>query len=166
MPIRFRCQYCSQLLGIARRKAGTPVTCPTCHNQVTVPPGDELDHAATASGESAASPAPAAAVLDTGAPAAAPQLLFEREDFDALLQPGVSMRVPVPPLPARPPSPPSTGYDPVLMSTGHSPDSSSTSSASAGFLLSPARATVLTVAMIVLLALAFGAGLLVGRFAL
>ena len=37
MPIRFRCAYCNQLLGIARRKAGTVVRCPTCSGQVIVP---------------------------------------------------------------------------------------------------------------------------------
>src|SRR5437764_5207339 len=37
MPIRFRCAYCNQLLGIARRKAGTVVRCPTCAGQVVVP---------------------------------------------------------------------------------------------------------------------------------
>jgi hypothetical protein len=37
MPIRFRCPYCNQLLGIARRKAGTVVECPACHGHVAVP---------------------------------------------------------------------------------------------------------------------------------
>src|SRR5256714_9996645 len=37
MPIRFRCAYCNQLMGIARRKAGTVVRCPTCSGQVVVP---------------------------------------------------------------------------------------------------------------------------------
>ena len=37
MPIRFRCAYCNQLMGIARRKAGTVVRCPTCAGQVIVP---------------------------------------------------------------------------------------------------------------------------------
>jgi hypothetical protein len=37
MPIRFRCAYCNQLMGIARRKAGTVVSCPTCQGQVVVP---------------------------------------------------------------------------------------------------------------------------------
>src|SRR5438067_609339 len=43
MPIRFRCAYCNQLLGIARRKAGTVVRCPTCAGQVVVPAGDGGD---------------------------------------------------------------------------------------------------------------------------
>src|SRR5207302_2631857 len=37
MPIRFRCAYCNQLMGIARRKAGTVVRCPNCAGQVVVP---------------------------------------------------------------------------------------------------------------------------------
>src|SRR5262249_15338195 len=41
MPIRFRCAYCNQLMGIARRKAGTVVRCPTCSGQVVVPSLEE-----------------------------------------------------------------------------------------------------------------------------
>jgi len=37
MPIRFRCCYCSQLLGISRRKIGTVIQCPNCLGQVWVP---------------------------------------------------------------------------------------------------------------------------------
>lgn len=37
MPIRFRCAHCDQLMGIARRKAGTIVSCPTCEGQIIVP---------------------------------------------------------------------------------------------------------------------------------
>lgn len=40
MPIRFRCAYCNQLMGIARRKAGTVVSCPQCNGQVVVPTPD------------------------------------------------------------------------------------------------------------------------------
>ena len=40
MPIRFRCAYCNQLMGIAKRKAGQVVTCPKCAGQVVVPPLD------------------------------------------------------------------------------------------------------------------------------
>lgn len=42
MPIRFRCVYCNQLLGIARRKAGTIVNCPHCGERLIVPT-PELD---------------------------------------------------------------------------------------------------------------------------
>jgi hypothetical protein len=37
MPIRFYCPFCDQLLGIARRKAGAVVECPSCHGKVGVP---------------------------------------------------------------------------------------------------------------------------------
>jgi len=40
MPIRFRCAYCNQLMGIAKRKAGQVVTCPKCAGQVVVPAPD------------------------------------------------------------------------------------------------------------------------------
>ena len=42
MPIRFRCAYCSQLMAIAKRKAGTVVKCPKCTGEIIVPvPEDE-----------------------------------------------------------------------------------------------------------------------------
>jgi len=62
MPIRFRCAYCSQLLSIATRKAGTVVRCPTCAGQVIVPGLEDL-----ASVQSSQS------------------LIFERADFPELL---------------------------------------------------------------------------------
>ena len=37
MPIRFRCAYCNQLMGISRRKVGNVVRCPKCGGQVVVP---------------------------------------------------------------------------------------------------------------------------------
>lgn len=40
MPIRFRCAYCNQLMGIATRKAGKVITCPQCAGQVVVPKPD------------------------------------------------------------------------------------------------------------------------------
>jgi hypothetical protein len=40
MPIRFRCAYCNQLMGIARRKAGTVVRCPKCAGEIIVPVPD------------------------------------------------------------------------------------------------------------------------------
>src|SRR5207253_599174 len=43
MPIRFRCAYCNQLMGIARRKAGTVVRCPKCAGQVVVPHPEGYD---------------------------------------------------------------------------------------------------------------------------
>ena len=40
MPIKFRCHYCRQFLGISQTKAGAVVDCPTCGRSVRVP---ELD---------------------------------------------------------------------------------------------------------------------------
>ena len=37
MPIRFRCAYCNQLMGISKRKAGTVVRCPKCAGEIIVP---------------------------------------------------------------------------------------------------------------------------------
>lgn len=37
MPIQFRCAACQQLLGIAKRKAGSVVDCPTCRIKTLVP---------------------------------------------------------------------------------------------------------------------------------
>lgn len=64
MPIKFRCLYCNQLLGIARRKAGSVVNCPKCSRAVTVPVEESLT--ASRSERSTAS-------------------LLERRDFDRIL---------------------------------------------------------------------------------
>lgn len=40
MPIKFRCSYCRQFLGISRGRAGGVVDCPTCGRSIRVP---ELD---------------------------------------------------------------------------------------------------------------------------
>jgi hypothetical protein len=64
MPIRFRCAYCNQLMGISRRKAGTVVRCPTCAGQVVVP---DPAQAASARQEAGAQ-------------------VFERPDFEVPLQ--------------------------------------------------------------------------------
>lgn len=79
MPIKFRCDDCRQLLGIARRKAGTEVNCPRCGKILVVPPEDQVD-------EGDDSPEPA----ESSTPA-----LLERDDFDALLSAPQRVRVPV-----------------------------------------------------------------------
>jgi DNA-directed RNA polymerase subunit RPC12/RpoP len=75
MPIRFRCAYCNQLLGISRRKAGTVVRCPTCAGQVVVPaaPADEKDD------DQPERP-----------------LVFERDNFDQLLNQNESSPIALP----------------------------------------------------------------------
>jgi hypothetical protein len=37
MAIRFYCPFCDRLLGIAQRRAGAVVECPSCHGKVGVP---------------------------------------------------------------------------------------------------------------------------------
>ena len=103
MPIRFRCVYCEQLLGIARRKAGTVVKCPNCSGQLIVPPPEEIE-AGEKTMESADADEPAepkiqaaqmgASVRPRPAPVVAESaagtegaFLFERSDFDELLKP-------------------------------------------------------------------------------
>src|SRR6202011_4429534 len=99
MPIRFRCAYCNQLMGISRRKAGTVVRCPTCGGQLVVPHPSEGEEQQ-----------PEGPVDQPGDP-----LVFERNDFDELLDSaadrGRPETIPAPPSapPAPSPSPPARG---------------------------------------------------------
>jgi len=55
MPIRFRCAYCNQLMGISHRKVGAVVRCPKCSGQVVVPTvEDNADDGPIAESEQAA----------------------------------------------------------------------------------------------------------------
>jgi phage FluMu protein Com len=151
MPIRFRCHACNQLLGIARRKAGMQVKCPTCRTEVTVPKTDEVER-------------------EEEPAAAAPEPLFERDDFEAMLNEpagtSASRAAAAPPAPVFVPPQPAAAQR-FYESEPYAPPSASASRRNpppVGILISPARATVLTVAVILLLALAFGAGLLVGGY--
>jgi DNA-directed RNA polymerase subunit RPC12/RpoP len=162
MPIKFRCKFCHQRMGIAHRKAGTEVECPSCKGKVMVPLKNE---------EADAAPAPA--------PEANP-LVFERNDFGDFLnippqpepalaaapqaaaspQPAASPQAAAPPAPQQRPLrlPSSFDFDALPGTMGAPLDASPP-----GIVLSPGRATLLTVAVILGLALAFSAGLLVGR---
>jgi hypothetical protein len=173
MPIRFRCAYCNQLLGIARRKAGTVVRCPTCAGQVVVPTVGADD-----AGEEEKSPVK--------------QPVFERSDFADLFESapavpaaqeprtggaapegaagGTAAGTEAPPAPApRPGAGWGTHADPDVerepLGVPHGSPGFEAPRA-AGLVLSPARATILTVAVVIGLAVAFAAGLLVGRFLL
>jgi phage FluMu protein Com len=145
MPVRFRCQHCNQLLGIARRKIGMEVSCPTCRNKVVVPPTD----------------AP-----DVDRPAAKQDPLFEGSDLDRLLQPAAEPAV-EPPRPAAPawspPAPAPLAFDAPPYNP---PGPVAPAAAPAGVVLSPLQATMLTVGAVLILAVAFAAGLLIGRFLL
>jgi hypothetical protein len=171
MPIRFRCAYCNQLLGIARRKAGTVVRCPTCAGQVVVPATD---------GEEEQKPS-------------GNQPLFERSDFDDLFnnpQPADEAgeaRTAGAVVPkgsggrgagtAAQPAPvseeawgthadPDVEVEPLGVPRAGAASGFEPPARPPGIMLSPARATVLTVVVVVGLAVAFAAGLLVGRFLL
>ncbi len=153
MPIKFRCKYCNQLMGIARRKAGTDVNCPTCNGVLRVPFHDEP----SAPAPPVSAPAPAVA---------APP--FESSDFDAYLQADVRNQpvVTVPP-------PQSAGAEMPLPGTVWNPQAAPrlidvepaalSPAAPPGIVLSNGLATLLTIAIIFLMALSFSLGLLVGR---
>jgi DNA-directed RNA polymerase subunit RPC12/RpoP len=158
MPIKFRCAYCNQLMGIARRKAGTVVRCPACSGQVIVPnPSDEPTE----------KPPP---------PSAGEAELFERSDFDELFGSAAGgKRSPDRPVVAAPAplgsgsavaaeKPPELGFDvervnvaPIMLAD------SGAAGSRPGIVLSPRLATILSVAAILALALAFALGLIVGR---
>jgi hypothetical protein len=180
MPIRFRCAYCNQLMGISRRKAGTVVRCPSCSGQVVVPnPASE----------------PTEKPHEAPSPKAGPQpQLFERSNFDELFddaaggkrapaRPAVAATPhrtpdqpqaigPVPaPVPAAQRSEPS---GPVVEEAPHSPElafdvepvpftpASVAPAARPGITLSPRTATLAIVGVILALAVAFAVGLVVG----
>ena len=156
MPIRFRCAYCNQLLGIARRKVGTVVRCPTCAGQVVVPDRDAED-------------------LDKVDDPVNPPL-FEREDFDALFDMPAAIgsarenapRAAAPPVAVEPQGSWGTHAEPEFdVERLHPTPAGALSnegaiSKPAGILLSPMKATLLTVAFIAIVALTFLIGLGVG----
>ena len=144
MPIRFRCVYCNKLLGIARRKAGAVVNCPQCRQPLIVPtPGPEPETSAASVGT-----------------APNPSKLFERDDFDVLLEGEPTFRATddSPPQRFAPPSKPFAAER--SLST---PASAARPRARAVLNLSRATAILLGVLVVLLLAVAFGGGLLVGR---
>ena len=142
MPIRFRCQHCHQLMGIARRKAGTVVSCPTCRGQVVVPsPEPQLQ-------QPQLQPQPAGSV-------------FEQKDFDA------GMFNPEPaPAPAASALDPATVPAPVpvlQMPYEHQP-LVPRAVAPTGIVLTPARMAIVAAGATVLTIVAFVIGLIVGRW--
>jgi|SRR5579871_658489 len=155
MPIRFRCGRCHQLMGIARRKAGTTVNCPTCHTPVVVPLEDEAAPAKP--------PMPAVPPMSD-----APAPLFERSDFEAFLHEPHTEKpfAPQPPPPQPPAAPPSLLSPEPLSNPSLVLTAPAQQRRTIGLVLSPTQATWLTVLVILLVAIAFGAGLLVGYYLL
>jgi hypothetical protein len=147
MPIRFRCAYCNQLMGIARRKAGSVVRCPNCAGQVIVPSpvGEE--------------PIPQPVPQQPGA-APAP-VLFEGSDFDKLFEPNT---VGAPPAmnPVSIPQP--AAFAGPIAGAGYDVEPVSTPAYQGpGIFLTPVKLTILSVSIVILLGLAFLAGFLAGR---
>lgn len=163
MPIRFRCAYCNQLLGISRRKAGTVVRCPTCAGQVIVPTAD--------------------AEAPPTTPDSSNPLVFERNDFEELLNTKGDAAVPLeqkesvatapdapiafPPAASPPPGAWGTHAEPefdVERINPVAPLATAEPVSQTGIFLSTRNATLLAVAVAVLLAVFFTAGLLVGSW--
>jgi DNA-directed RNA polymerase subunit RPC12/RpoP len=162
MPIRFRCAYCNQLLGISRRKAGTVVRCPTCAGQVIVPNAD-------------------AEVPPVG-PNSPNPLVFERGDFDDLLNTEGEAAVPLEKKEAvetaadapvalsstsnPPPGAWGTHPEPAFDVERINPVPLATAEPvpQAGIFLSTRNAILLAVAVAVLLGVFFVAGLLIGMW--
>jgi len=182
MPITFRCPSCRNRLSTAKRKAGSLVKCPGCGGEVRVPTANEkLDPQverllATAGGPAeyqaeaedphsvdaptpdfgpkaevappAEPPPPPVARRAKPAPIPTPSKLndlplFEREDFAEMLEKDAEEdEEDDEPLPL-PKEPPTTPTD--------------------GFLVTRGTATLVMVAVVVLLGLAFAAGFLVGN---
>jgi hypothetical protein len=164
MPIRFRCAYCNQLMGIARRKAGTVVRCPTCSGQVVVPSPE------------AGGPEPEELSPSPPPEAKGPQL-FERSDFgDDLFQnaqPSLARGgagrsggfLPVPQ--TQPKAPAAPQYDVERVPPPPPPASGASylgpAPAPQGLLLTPGKLAVLAVFVVLLIGVAFFAGMLIGR---
>jgi hypothetical protein len=172
MPIRFRCVYCDKLLGIAKRKAGAVVNCPQCGQPLIVPtPEPEPEPQVTAAPSRPAAPA--------GPEVPVPDRLFERDDFDVLLEPDATFRTPEapparkrpkpapPPEPERPMAPqpfaverrlpqPPPGFPTVPPVAARMP-------ATTGIVISSGMLILALIAILGLIGLAFGGGVLVGR---
>lgn len=187
MPIRFRCVYCNQKMGIARRKAGSVVDCPKCKGQLVVPqpaededsPDGEPEPAGAAVGAADAAgagdithspevPARAPAKPDSLAPKPAGPSLFERGDIDEMLArdarpapPGPAAPVPAPAAP-KPVNPIDRVAKEEAARRVAPPVPAVAGTPSPGLTLTPTTATVLSVGVVLALAFSFAAGLVVG----
>ncbi len=154
-------------MGIARRKAGTVVRCPSCSGQVVVP---------NPTTEPTEKPHEGQSPRQAGGP-----VLFERSNFDELFDDAAGGKRsagrpaaaaaphPTPDQPqaiGSPPTPKPVGFDfdvePVALPESQAPPTPSV--AQPGFVLSPRTATLLIVAAILGLSLAFIVGMIVGAF--
>jgi phage FluMu protein Com len=151
MPIRFRCAYCNQLMGIARRKAGSVVRCPKCSGQVVVP--------ASPDEEPGVPPSPPAA---PNRPAGGG--VFEEDNFSKVLfQESPSLSPPsIPPREGgtlgsgqhNPETAPTREYDVELIGGAYT---------GRGIFLTPGLLTLAGVLIILLMGAAFFVGWMIGR---
>lgn len=166
MPIRFRCVHCDKLLGIGRRKAGSMVKCPSCAQSILVPniesvaiAPEQPAHEDKYRNDPPAPPMPKSEKKLLGAQ------LFENSDFEELLNPIALGRNEPPPKKQRarelpPPLPLENRGAASSFSTGPTPPAPPP----VGIVISPNRATWLSVGAVFVLAIVFALGLLVGRF--
>lgn len=161
MPIRFRCVYCTRLLGIASRKAGTPTRCPQCGQNIVVPmqSDDEVEQTQSVEPPRAAMPtglkaqgesvsrAPVATKPKPKPRESGDEPLFIGDDIDDLLGvPKLSKEVLVEKLGPKPVS----GMD-ALSLDDEKPGA-----------ISRQKMTLLIVALVLLLLLTFAAGFFLG----
>src|SRR5262249_17146838 len=150
------CVYCNQLLGISRKKAGTIVRCTNCEGQLIVPePTDIQRPLPPRSAEQLPRPNPG------GLPAKGHPALFERSDFDDLLKPfnKASSSAVAAALPGSSPHAEKAAPTPAPAPTRlviPAPQPHTVLSVTRGWL------SIICVGLIILVGLAFVAGLLVG----
>jgi len=162
-------------MGIARRKAGTVVRCPTCSGQVVVP---NPEGAASEELPSPGSPAEELSPPPQESPPKEPPPprpdLFERssfgEEFLSDDEPVKGSTVgrhaglkPVSPPVGAAPAPPKADVEPLPPRVERSFNGVPPPAAPPGILLSPAKVTILAVLVVLLIGVAFFAGMLVGR---
>jgi hypothetical protein len=155
MPIRFRCVFCNQLMGISRRKAGTVVRCPVCASPVTVPAQAEEEAVVRAPKSGKARPAPEPAPP-----------IFERSDFDEAFNPSLKRAGPERSAPEPRPFEFEAAVPPPL-AVPEKDDALSEAAPSvgqaAGLVVTRKLAMRLGVAAVAALALAFALGLWLGQ---
>ncbi len=163
MPIRFRCAYCNQLMGISHRKMGTIVRCPKCSGQVVVPqiegtPDD--DASAQDADMSAAVRAledPELELLLAGAAGESPGM--SNRKLKPKGPPKAILEIDVEPLDAPPPLPPSAAIEP---SSSQPMPIESPSAAAPAIVKLPSRFGA-AAAVLLLMGLAFLVGFLFGK---